>query len=395
MTADNQNERPPAEPFAAPPMPPQGAGVAPIEASATASPPPPPSTAGYAYSAGPGAWTPPPKPGLIPLRPLSFGTLLGAPFQVLRRNPKATFGSALLIQAVSVVVITLLAGVGVGIGVARLATASSTDRDQILAGIVVVAVLSGVVVLLVSFLSSALLQAVLVTEVSREIVGEKRTFGYLWRAAWKRVWPLLGFLVLVFVAVLIVLGIAAGLVVAVAASVGVIPSVFAGFLLLCGIAVLAVWIGTKLALVPAIIVLERVGIRASVARSWRLTNGSFWKTLGVLFLLNAIISLASNVVTLPISLVGQLSLATLDPNSTSSSVPTATIILLVVVNVLTLLVSVVFGALSSVILAAAIVLIYVDLRMRREGLDVELIRFVEAGGAEGNVADPFEPQPRR
>ena len=47
--------------------------------------------------AAPG-WTPPPKPGLIPLRPLAFGTLLGAAFQVMRRNPRPTFGIALLLN---------------------------------------------------------------------------------------------------------------------------------------------------------------------------------------------------------------------------------------------------------------------------------------------------------
>ena len=42
---------------------------------------------------GAGGWTPPPKPGLLPLRPMGFGTLLWAPFRTLRRNPAATFGS--------------------------------------------------------------------------------------------------------------------------------------------------------------------------------------------------------------------------------------------------------------------------------------------------------------
>ena len=38
---------------------------------------------------GRGRWTPPPKPGLLPLRPMGFGTLLWAPFRTLRRNPAA------------------------------------------------------------------------------------------------------------------------------------------------------------------------------------------------------------------------------------------------------------------------------------------------------------------
>ncbi|MDO9590615.1 MAG: hypothetical protein Q7J04_05675, partial [Microcella sp.] len=68
------------------------------------------SPGGYAPAGGaplpqPAAgWAPPPKPGLIPLRPLEFGTLLGATFQVLRRNPRPTFGAALLLNALVVII---------------------------------------------------------------------------------------------------------------------------------------------------------------------------------------------------------------------------------------------------------------------------------------------------
>ena len=44
------------------------------------------------------------------MRPLGFGTLLWAPFQVLRRNPKATFGSALIVQGVVALVTVVIVG---------------------------------------------------------------------------------------------------------------------------------------------------------------------------------------------------------------------------------------------------------------------------------------------
>ena len=52
---------------------------------------------------GAGGWAPPPKPGLLPLRPMGFGTLLWAPFRTLRRNPAATFGSGLVVQLVTAI----------------------------------------------------------------------------------------------------------------------------------------------------------------------------------------------------------------------------------------------------------------------------------------------------
>jgi hypothetical protein len=74
------------------------AGTTPPAAPSPYAPPSPaPQQPGWAPPGPPAGWTPPPKPGLIPLRPLTFGTLLGASFQVLRRNPRPTFGFSLLV----------------------------------------------------------------------------------------------------------------------------------------------------------------------------------------------------------------------------------------------------------------------------------------------------------
>ncbi|MCC6856264.1 MAG: hypothetical protein IT189_09415, partial [Microbacteriaceae bacterium] len=75
--------------------------------------------------AGPQAgWTPPPKPGLIPLRPLTLGTLLGASFQVLRRNPRPMFGFALLVTGVVFFASFLLVGLVALFAFSRAASAT-------------------------------------------------------------------------------------------------------------------------------------------------------------------------------------------------------------------------------------------------------------------------------
>jgi len=51
-------------------------------------------------------WTPPPKRGLLPLRPISFGAILGAPFRLQRRAPRTTLAPALVVSLVT----TALAG---------------------------------------------------------------------------------------------------------------------------------------------------------------------------------------------------------------------------------------------------------------------------------------------
>ena len=110
--------QPPAEPVAAPPSsgpvfaPPVAPLVAPLVARPVARP-----DSGAAVSARPAVasagptpfgapastpgWSPPPKPGLIPLRPLSLGVILGGSFSVLRKSPQATLLPALIASLVA------------------------------------------------------------------------------------------------------------------------------------------------------------------------------------------------------------------------------------------------------------------------------------------------------
>jgi hypothetical protein len=61
---------------------------------------------------------------------------------------------------------------------------------------------------------------------------------------------------------------------------------------------------------------------------------------------------------------------------------------------LLLLVSLVIGAITAVVQAATSCLVYVDQRMRREGLDLVLTRYVEDVQAGRPAGDPFAtPEP--
>jgi hypothetical protein len=157
-------------------------------------------------------------------------------------------------------------------------------------------------------------------------------------------------------------------------------------------AVAAVWLGTKLSLVPSALLIERIPLRRAIARSWTLTNRSFWKTLGIQLLISVIISTASQVISFPISLAGSLIISFVAPTSD----PSAAIAGVVILYVVTALVSLVVGAIGTVMQTATATLIYLDLRMRREGLDLELMRFVEArASGDTSVPDPYlsVPQP--
>ncbi|SKA93832.1 hypothetical protein SAMN06295879_1824 [Agreia bicolorata] len=358
-----------------------------------------PPSAGYPHMPppAPAGWAPPPRPGLLPLRPLSFGMLLGAPFQVLRRNPAATFGSALITQlATSLVTVFVVGGAGI-LAFNRIDSALPEDRDAVTAGAWATVILASLIPVALSILSSALLQGVLVVEVARGTLGEKNRMGVLWRAAGRRLWPLVAW----FAVLLGVIVIAVAAVVGLAVLIGVVGSTAIGDAAIgvaIGVGVLGalvltasgIWLGTKTALVPSIIVLERRGMLSSIRRSWSLTNGSFWKTFGVLALISVILSFASQIITTPVSFIGGLATGFLFP--TGGSEDSASFIAVTIVTYgLTLIISLVLGAVTAVVQSSAVAVIYIDLRMRREGLDLDLMRYVEArhtGGAH-DVPDPY------
>ncbi|MCU1411469.1 MAG: hypothetical protein JWR04_2176 [Rhodoglobus sp.] len=362
-------------------------------ASPSAPPPPPGSQPIFPPPAAPAGWTPPPKPGLIPLRPLTFGTLLGASFQVLRRNPRPTFGFALLVTGAIYIVSLGVVGFVTFFMISRAQFAnSSQDAETLMAGSVGVIILSALVPAALAIVGSAILQGVISLEVARATLGEKLRLPGLWRGAKGRIGALIGWSGILVVAVILAVTIAAvliGLLVGLGGTVGVVAGVLLGLLLgACAIA-LAIWLGTKLSLVPSALMLERLSLGAAIARSWSLTKGYFWKTFGILLLVSAIIYVVSSIVSTPLQLVVSFGSTFLDPNGTSGGIITGVI----VVYVLTIVFGVVFGAIGAVVQAATPALLYIDIRMRKEGLDLELSRFVEARQAgDASVPDPYLPK---
>ena len=70
------------------------------------------------------------KPGAIPLRPLSLGDMYDAAFKIIRFNPRATVGSAVLVAAVAMaipVLATAALGAALDLSMTNELTAGSAD----------------------------------------------------------------------------------------------------------------------------------------------------------------------------------------------------------------------------------------------------------------------------
>jgi hypothetical protein len=243
-------------------------------------------------------------------------------------------------------------------------------------------------------ISNALLQGVIVGEVARGTVGEKLTFRGIWQLVRGRVGALIGWTFLVALAWIV----AAALVIVVAAVLfalgpagvvgGVLVLIF-GFL---GLVVLAIWLNTKLVLVPSAIVLERLPIRRAMARSWGLTSGYFWKTFGTVALIAVIVYAVAQIISIPFGVVGGIVGGIFAPTSLSSPDSASFSQVLtsqIGVNLLASVVGAIVGAIMGVVQTSVVALIYIDLRMRKEGLDLQLVRFVEARQTGQDAQDPY------
>jgi len=362
--------------------------------------PVPPSQPRYGEIAPPGwtpppqqpwpqqGWTPPPKPGLIPLRPLNVGDITGAAFQVIRRNPRPTFGFALVISLVVGVVAAGIVALVTWSALSRIDMAASEDVDAIRAGSVLLIALSAFVAALVQLAVSAIPQGVVSLEVARGALGERLTLPQLWRRVRGRIGALIAWALLLGGAlVVLVLVVALPLVqLAVGGGVqGTLAAVGIGLLVGLGVLALSIWIGTKLEFVPPLILIERLPIGAAMRRSWRLTRGSFWRIFGITLLVNLIVQVAAQIVTTPITFIGGMLSVVVNPNQTEDALSTTSIVL----GIVALLVGIVLNAVIIVAQSAVPTLLYLDIRMRREGLDVAMQRYTEEHAAGRQAEDPF------
>lgn len=333
------------------------------------------------------AWTPAPRPGIIPLQPLSFGVILGRSFSALRQNPKVLLGFALVVQTVAILVAT--AGI-VAVGFAtfgRLASLrpGTEEFETVLAGSIAISGATALVLSLASGALGVLVQGVVVSEVAHAVVAEKHTLAALWRRVKPVAWRLIGYSALVFLIVAVVVGILAAGIVGLAVSVGPAAIILAVVLGLSAIP-LSLWLSTKLLLVPSVIVLEQATVFGAIARSWRLTRGRFWPTLGIIVIISMSFGVLAQVISVPFSFVTMGLTSVITP--TGDPEP-GQIIALLVGTLLAQAFVTLIQTIAVIVQSTAGALVYIDCRMRREGLDLDLSSYVDQRDAGVAAPDPY------
>nr|WP_314843580.1 hypothetical protein [uncultured Microbacterium sp.] len=342
-------------------------------------------------------WTPAPKKGIIPLHPLTFGMLLTRSFSALRHNPKVLFGFGVVIQLAVVVISASVMGFVFVTTFTRLESLSpaSEDFEAVFAGTIAMNIVAGLAVGIASVAFTALMQGVVAAEIGLAAIGVKASLGTLWRKMIPSFWRLAGFaslsVVFIFGVIVIVFLVIAAFV---AGGLGDSAALIGGMVIVIVLIVLAtiplvVWLTTKLLLVPSILVLERATFRGALVRSWRLTRGRFWVAWGVTFLIGLIMGIAMQVVSIPVSLLSSMLGGVIAPTgATDTGAIMGFVFALLIPQILLL----VLQAISLVVQSSAGTLVYIDSRMRYEGLDQDLISHIERrdlGWTDEQLGDPF------
>ena len=347
-------------------------------------------------------WTPASRPGIIPLHPLGFGTILGRSFAALRHNPAVLLGFALGVQFVASFIV-LLGTSAVGLlTFRRLETLqfASDDWLTIFLGSTVVTAAVGLLLGLVAGAFQVLVQGVVVSEVASAALAEKHTLRTLWVRVRPVAWRLIGYTTMVVVAVVLLLALVTTLLVLLG-TVTPAVAIGLGIVVVLGSIPLTLWLSTKLLLVTSVLVMEHTTIRGAIVRSWQLTRTRFWPILGIVVIIAIIMGTITQLVSMPFSLLGSGLGAILSPTGDPDS---GVLLTLLVTGLLTQAVTLLVSCVSVVVSSTAAAIIYIDCRMRHEGLDIDLLGYLEqrdgaayaaGGAAAGPLTDPYIPHPER
>ncbi|RUA26789.1 MAG: hypothetical protein DSY74_03970 [Actinobacteria bacterium] len=334
------------------------------------------------------SWTPAPRPGIIPLQPLTFGTILGRSFSALRHNPKVLLGFAMVVQTVAYLVVTIaISGIAFA-SFSRLDTvpAGTDEWDAVLTGSITLTALSGLVLGLLAGAVGVLVQAVVISDVLHAAVAEKMTLRMLWQRVRPVAWRLIGYTILLSLAIGVIVIIVGGLIAVLAVAVPA-AAVILGILVILAAIPLSLWLAVKLLLVPAVLIVEHTSLGAALGRSWRLSRGRFWVILGILVLVSLVFGAVAQVVSIPFSFLASALTTVIAPTGDESA---AAIIGIVATLGLTQIVTLLIQSVAVIVQSTAAGLVYIDCRMRHEGLDLDLLEYVDRRDA-GNtdLPDPY------
>ncbi|MEV6733823.1 hypothetical protein [Streptomyces sp. NPDC051364] len=340
--------------------------------------------AGWGSYGGPqgpqgGQWGKPPaaKPGVIPLRPLDLGEILDGAVATMRTHWRTVLPITLVVATV-VQVISVLVQKYTYADLAVTSDPGSGDSLKeafdALGGSMVALLANGFVQLIGTIVATAMLTMIF----SRAVLGHGSSIGEAWREARPQLLRLLG------LTLLLALG---GIVIVL---VPLLPGILlrsVGIAVAGGLAALPllIWLALKFSLASPALMLEKSSVITSLRRSSRLVQGSWWRIFGITALTGLITAFVSAIIVWPLTAVG---LAIGFADSGMEGLENGTAATGWAPLILSAVGAVIAQTITMPIQSGVTVLLYVDQRIRREALDLELAR---AAGLENYAPDAAAP----
>ncbi|MCW7946383.1 membrane protein [Streptomyces hygroscopicus] len=382
-------------------QPPPGQWTAPHPQGPGQSPPPPPPGPGWGtqapagpggyggpgggyggpggYSGWGGAWGPPPaaKPGVIPLRPLGVGEILDGAVSTMRTYWRTVLGISLTVSVVTEIVVILIQGFALKSSTTTNSLSNPSASPGEVSRALADSLLSSGAVFLVALLGTIVATALLTMVTSRAVLGRSVTTAEAWSDARPQLMRLLGLTLLLplMAFAIIAVGALPGIIVAVTGS--TVAGI--GLAVLGGLAasVVATWIMIRFSLASPALMLEKQSIRKSLSRSVKLVRGSWWRVFGIQLLGQLIAGIVSSIIVIPFAFIaGALGGGGITGLVNGSGTGGFGWTFLIVSGIG----SVIGRMLTFPITAGVNVLLYIDQRIRREALDLDLAR---AAGIQG------------
>ncbi|AVH97220.1 hypothetical protein C5L38_20885 [Streptomyces sp. WAC00288] len=330
--------------------------------------PPPGSGRNWGAPPSPAQWGGPPaaKPGVIPLRPLSMGEILDSAVKTLRTYWRTVLPVmavlAVLAQVTQILVQRYL------VPPAPKADPDATPAEALkqLIDSTQASLISLGPTMVVSLVALLISSALLAVVVSKAALGRPITLGAAWRESRPCLLQLLGLTLLlpVLSTAIMAVGLLPGLLL------GGAPGVLLVLLGGLGALVLNIWLMVRFSLSSPALILERGSVVQSLKRSAKLVQGSWWRIFGITLLTQLLVFVFTMIIAIPFAVIGLI----VDGEALSgvlSGSPDA-------IGWPFLIVTGIGGVITSAITypfsAGVTVLLYVDQRIRREALDLELIR---------------------
>lgn len=309
----------------------------------------------YAYSAV--------QPGIIPLRPLSFSDIYNGIFRAMRDNPKVVLGVTTALATIAAVIHAFLEMyVRDAFAVQLHQIFGSTPEGANSRDLLVTLTISPLTIGLVT----VILSGVVVIAVSRSIIGHRISVGETWKMVLPRVPSLIGVSLLTTLITALPMGAAFLIVLSMVeermSGGRIVLIVVVAITLLFLVFIASIYLTIKLLFGAAVVALEKLGPVAAIKRSWKLTKGAFWRLTGHYLLIYLIVQTLASVLMTPLMILMMLNM-----NFDSDAVAVLPAWFTPVTVGISAVITVLF-------MSSLFTLLYTDIRMRREGLDITLMR---------------------